>query len=182
MRTAEELAALKAEYTDTFDAWAAAEREAGREVNVTFDEAFDGHLKALDAEAAEAAGTATETPAPNPAPAPTAKKGGKKADAKPKEPKAPKAKAFRPTADDRKALNAAALDAATKAKAEGTPRLKPASGTYSDFLSGKVLKLDEKGNGSVTLDVVTAKAMDTVVGKVDVTVKGGAMTAKGKKA
>lgn len=211
MRTEEELSALKAEYQTVYDPYAEAEKAAGREPQ-PFDEAFNAHLEALDAEGTtgdttqagtgddNAAGAADnggdvaieQAQAAEAAKATGAKATGKakatpapKATAKPKAtpaPKAAKPKAFRPTGEDRKALNVAAAAALKAAKVEGTARMKPDSGTYSDFLSGKVLKLDADGNGSATLNVVTASAMETVVGKVDVTVKKGAMTAKGRKA
>lgn len=189
-RTKEELDKLRDEYfNDLYKPYADAEKAAGREPQ-DFDEAFNAHLAELDKEAAEQTAAdidGTETPAPAPANKGKGKgKGGTKKPAKPKTERKPRPKAFRPTSDDRKALNAAAADAATKAKAEGTPRMKPQKGdpgdTYSDFLTGKTLKLDENGNGDCSLDVVTAKDMDTVIGRVDVTVRKGEMKAKGVKA
>jgi hypothetical protein len=93
-------------------------------------------------------------------------------------PKAPKARGFRPTSDDRKALNAAAAKVA--GKNVSTPRLLPTAkgSTYTEFLQGRVLKIDENGNGSTVLNVVAAKEPGTVIGTVTVTVTKGNMTAK----
>lgn len=171
-RTAEELESLKNDFSKTYTG-----DPAG------LDAAFQSHLETLDAAATTDA----------PAKAKSSKKGaGKKAGAKaakpakaakaPKAPAAPRPKGFRPTSDDRKAFNAAAAKAAGKdVKA---PRLVPQGKgqTYSDFLSGKVLKLDADGNGETKLNVVSAKDTKTILGTVTVTVTKGKVKATGAKA
>lgn len=194
-RTAEELQQLRTDYEAVYNPYAEGERAAGREPE-PFDAAFQAHLETLDAEAAGQAapsGVAGGEAATGKA---TGKKaGGKKAggakatgatkpkaEAKPKAAKEPKPKGFRPAADDRKTVNAAAAAALKAAKVEGTPRLKVGADPYVEFLQGRALKLDANGNGSLDLNVVTAADMATVVGVVTVTVKKGTMTAKGRKA
>jgi hypothetical protein len=180
-RSAEELERLKSEFRSTYTG-----DDAG------FDDAFASHLASIDA-AADGGGSAATTGAKAASASggkkAGAKSAGKKAAAKPakaaaakpakaaKAPAAPKAKAFRPTSDDRKVLNAAAAKAA--GKSVKTPRLLPQTkgGTYTEFLQGKVLKLDANGNGSATLNVVAASDTSKVVGTVNVTVTKGVMKA-----
>lgn len=197
MRTADELTALKADYEATYNAYADAERAAGREPQ-TLDEAFMAHLEALDGSDAgkKASGggkKAAKKAATKGAAAKAAKGGSKaatgaKAATKPapaaKAPKTPKAKAFRPTSDDRKAVNAAAQKALGKDAKGGNHRLKLADGSpYVDFLQGRAIKMDDKGNGGpLILNVYTGADPKTVRGTVTLTVKGGNLTAVGKKA
>lgn len=189
MRTKEELAAAEAAYREVYDPYATAEQEAGREPQ-PFDEAFAAHLEALDADAAAATtgdvadvAIATATKAkPEKAAKPVKAKKEPKAKPAPK-PKAPKA--FRPTSADRAAINVVGKDILAKAKVEGAARFLPAVdgfATYADFLSGKQLKLDADGNGTTTLKVVTARDSATVLGVIEITVKKGVMSAKGRKA
>lgn len=188
-RSAEELERLKTEFRSTYTG-----DDAG------FDDAFASHLASIDAAApapAPAAASAGAGTAKRGSGAKGKGKGGTKGKAQtaakgkggakpaaaktPKEPKAPKAKAFRPTSDDRKLLNAAAAKAA--GKSVKTPRLLPQTkgGTYTEFLQGKVLKLDANGNGSTTLNVVSASDTSKVVGTVNVTVTKGVMKASAGK-
>jgi hypothetical protein len=185
-RNAAQLAAAKTEYQAVYDPYAAAETAAGRTPQ-PFDEAFAAHLEALDAEAgrpgdevnAGAAGEDAETVGVKPAKA----KVEPKAKAEPKEKAAPKPKGFRPTSDDRKAINAAAESVLKAAKAEGVARCKlPDGSPYVDFLQGKFIKLDADGNGSGQLNVFAAALLDASLGVVNVIVKNGVMTAKGVKA
>lgn len=171
-RSAEELEQLKADYrTNTYDPYVAGLAEGQQPQD--FDAAFAAHLEALDA---ADIGKAKPKGAKPTKPAKPAKAKGTK------EAKAKGPSGFRPSSDDRKALNAAADKA--KGKAEGTARLLPQQkgATYTDFLQGKVLKVDAEGNGETTLNVVTTKSKDTVVGTVTVTVKKGVLTAKAAKA
>jgi hypothetical protein len=169
-RTAEEIEALKADFAKTF-------------TGDDLDTAFAAHLATLDASAPATAAAAPKAAAgkkgASAKKASTAKAAPAKATkaAAPKAAKEPKAKAFRPSSEDRKALNAAAAKAAPKDTK--TPRLLPTGKdqTYTDFLQGKVLKLDANGNGETTLNVVSAKEPKTVVGQVKVTVKNGTMKA-----
>lgn len=180
-RTAEELAKLRSDFTETY----------GDAPVEGFEAAFAAHLAELDA---------ASPPAEAAAPAPKKGKGGGTANkgtgskgkgkgaekgkgaSKPKAPAAPKAKAFRATSADRQTFNAAAAKVA--GKDVKTPRLLPKDGksTYTDFLQGKVLKLDASGNGSTVLNVVSAKDTKTVLGTVTVEVKGGKVKATGAKA
>lgn len=183
-RNAAQLAAAKAEYQTVYDPYAAAETAAGRTPQ-PFDEAFAAHLEALDAEEANRPGdnvnagaTGADAATVGDKPKAAAKP---KADAKPKA--APKPKGFRPTSDDRKAVNAAADAVLKAAKVEGAARCKlPNGDPYVDFLQGKHIKLDAEGNGSGQLNVFAAAKLDASLGVVNVTVKKGVMTAKGVKA
>lgn len=202
MRTAEELEALKASYrSDVYDPYASEETAAGRTPQ-NFDEAFAAHLEALDAESAGPTDADNAIAGdPGTAPAPAKKATGKKASAKtgaaktgkatgntaPKAPaaaKEPKGRSFRPTSDDRKAVNAAAQKALGKEGTGRNHRVLLADGSpYVDFLQGRALKLDADGNGGpLTLNVFLAADLKTVKGTVTVTVKKGAMSAVGKKA
>lgn len=177
-RTNEELAALRGEFEKSYTGDAAG-----------FDDAFASHLASIDATTAPGEAAPAPKQAAKKA---TAKKGAKakpaaKAKAAPKAkaakaPKAPRAKAFRPSSDDRRTFNAAAAKVA--GKDVKTPRLLPADGksTYTDFLQGKVMKLDENGSGSTDLSVVSAKEPKKVLGTVTVTVTKGTVKAVGKKA
>ena len=168
-RTAEELEALKTDYrTNTYDPYAAEAQANGQEPQ-DFEEAFAAHLAALDAE-------------PTPADEPAKPKGAKPKAGKPKKADKPakekKPRGFRASSEDRKTINAAAAKVAAKAKVEGKVRCLPQDGqSYTDFLQGRVLKVDAEGNGSVTLDVVPVKD-SKAVGSITVTVKAGVLSAK----
>jgi hypothetical protein len=172
-RSQDELTALRSEFNSTYTGPAD-----------QADAAFADHLANLDA-GVEVENAATTTPAKakgkKAAKPAKAAKGKKAATPAPKKPAASRAKAFRPTSADRKTFNAAAAKVAGKdVKA---PRLVPqAKGmTYTDFLQGKVLKLDENGSGSTALNVVSAADTKTVLGTVTVTVTKGNVKATGAK-
>lgn len=179
-RSADELETLRNDYrTNTYDPYVAGLSEG--QTAQPFEEAFAAHLAAIDAQTGAAPKKSGGKGGGKKA---AAKKGGAKKAAAPKkakEPKAPRAKAFRPSSDDRKTFNAAAAKVAGKdVKA---PRLLPAGGqTYTDFLQGKVLKLDADGNGSTVLNVVSAKDTKTVLGTVTVEVTANKVKATGAKA
>lgn len=169
-RTKKQLDELRTKYrTETYDAYAEQARANNQEPQ-DFEEAFSAHLTALDA--AE----------PTPAAQPAKPKGAKpKAAPKPKAAKPVKERGprgYRATSEDRKLINAAAEQVGKRAKVESKVRCLPQDGqTYSDFLSGRVLKIDADGNGSTTLDVVPTKDSKSV-GTILVTVSGGKLSAK----